>query len=123
VRLGRFALEGDHRHYAYIDVFGSDRVGNCEVYVMNGDGSAFTQLTDNAVDDFIPVWSLGPWVSRMTQPRQGLPRPGVSASWARFCRAVGPRVANSAVYSRLSPFRMSSRSAVTEPVSYFRRRT
>jgi hypothetical protein len=51
---------------------------------MNGDGSAFTQLTDNAVDDFTPVWSLGPWVSRMTQPRQGLPRPGVCAPWARF---------------------------------------
>ena len=60
MRLGRPALEGHHALYAYIDVFGSDRVGNREVYVMNGHGSVFTQLTDNAVDDFIPVWSLGP---------------------------------------------------------------
>jgi len=56
VRLGRFALEGGHRRDAYIDVFGFDRVGNWEVYVMNGDGSAFTQLTDNAVEgELLPM--------------------------------------------------------------------
>jgi dipeptidyl aminopeptidase/acylaminoacyl peptidase len=41
--------------------FVSNRDGNNEIYVMNGDGSGLTNLTDNPADDggedYGPVWS------------------------------------------------------------------
>ena len=37
--------------------FQSDRNGNNEIYVMNGDGSGLTNLTDNPANDIGPVWS------------------------------------------------------------------
>ena len=37
--------------------FYSNRDGNNEIYVMNGDGSGLTNLTDNPADDIGPVWS------------------------------------------------------------------
>src|SRR2546422_3511079 len=37
--------------------FLSSRDGNYEVYVMNADGSAQTNLTNNAADDYAPAWS------------------------------------------------------------------
>src|SRR5215207_11048155 len=40
-----------------IIAFQSNRDGNYEIYVMNGDGSGLTNLTDNPADDFGPVWS------------------------------------------------------------------
>src|SRR5687767_3392148 len=40
-----------------IIAFQSNRDGNNEIYVMNGDGSGLTNLTDNPADDFGPVWS------------------------------------------------------------------
>ena len=38
-------------------LFGSDRDGDHEIYVMNADGSGVVQLTDNAISDGWPVWS------------------------------------------------------------------
>jgi WD40 repeat protein len=38
--------------------FQSDRDGNYEIYVMNGDGSGLMRLTDNPADDEVPDWSL-----------------------------------------------------------------
>jgi Tol biopolymer transport system component len=37
--------------------FYSTREGNNEIYVMNGDGSGVTNLTNNPGDDFEPAWS------------------------------------------------------------------
>ena len=37
--------------------FRSDRDGNDEIYVMNGDGSGQTNLTNNPSDDDLPAWS------------------------------------------------------------------
>ena len=37
--------------------FQSNRDGNKEIYVMNGDGSGLTNLTDNLADDDAPFWS------------------------------------------------------------------
>ena len=37
--------------------FVSDRDGDSEIYVMNGDGSGVVQLTDNDSDDRYPAWS------------------------------------------------------------------
>jgi dipeptidyl aminopeptidase/acylaminoacyl peptidase len=37
--------------------FASDRDGNVEVYVMNADGTAQTNVTDNPADDSDPAWS------------------------------------------------------------------
>ncbi len=37
--------------------FRSDRDGNLEIYVMNGDGSDPKRLTRNSVDDFVGSWS------------------------------------------------------------------
>ena len=37
--------------------FQSNRDGNNEIYVMNGDGSGLTNLTNNPADDIGPVWS------------------------------------------------------------------
>ena len=37
--------------------FESKRDGNYEIYVMNGDGSEQTRLTNNQWDDFNPAWS------------------------------------------------------------------
>jgi TolB protein len=37
--------------------FQSSRDGNKEIYVMNGDGSGLTNLTDNLADDDAPFWS------------------------------------------------------------------
>jgi Tol biopolymer transport system component len=38
-------------------VFQSNRGGNNEIYVMNGDGSELTNLTNNPADDQAPFWS------------------------------------------------------------------
>ena len=38
-------------------VFGSDRAGLAEIYVMNADGSGVTRLTNNSGDDRLPAWS------------------------------------------------------------------
>ena len=38
-------------------VFQSNRDGDKEIYVMNGDGSGLTNLTDNLADDVSPDWS------------------------------------------------------------------
>lgn len=38
-------------------VFMSDRDGDFEIYIMNIDGSNLIKLTDNSVDDYVPVWS------------------------------------------------------------------
>ena len=37
--------------------FRSNRDGNNEIYVMNGDGSGLTNLTNNPADDDAPFWS------------------------------------------------------------------
>src|SRR6185436_2023005 len=37
--------------------FQSDRDGNNEIYVMNGDGSGLINLTNDPSDDYLPVWS------------------------------------------------------------------
>lgn len=37
--------------------FQSDRDGDKEIYVMNGDGSGLINLTDNLADDDAPFWS------------------------------------------------------------------
>ena len=37
--------------------FQSNRDGNYEIYVMNGDGTGLTNLTNNPADDSGPVWS------------------------------------------------------------------
>jgi len=37
--------------------FESNRDGNAEIYVMNGDGSRQTRLTNNSGDDSAPAWS------------------------------------------------------------------
>ena len=37
--------------------FQSNRDGNNEIYVMNGDSSGLTNLTNNPADDIGPVWS------------------------------------------------------------------
>ena len=37
--------------------FQTNRDGNIEVYVMNGDGSGLTDLTDNPAGDDMPMWS------------------------------------------------------------------
>src|SRR5205823_1094199 len=37
--------------------FASDRSDNFEIYVMNGDGSELTRLTDNPATDVSPSWS------------------------------------------------------------------
>jgi TolB protein len=37
-------------------VFASDRDGNAEIYVSDYDGENLQRLTDNAADDFGPVW-------------------------------------------------------------------
>ncbi len=37
--------------------FQTNRDGNYEIYVMNGDGSGLTNLTNNPADDWNPVWS------------------------------------------------------------------
>lgn len=37
--------------------FGTNRDGNDEIYVMNGDGSGLINLTDNPASDNAPVWS------------------------------------------------------------------
>ena len=36
--------------------FQSDRNGNNEIYVMNGDGSGLANLTNNPADDEYPNW-------------------------------------------------------------------
>ena len=36
--------------------FQSNRDGNNEIYIMNGDGSGLTNLTDNPADDEISIW-------------------------------------------------------------------
>lgn len=41
-------------------VFGSDRDGDWEVYLMNPDGSSVTQLTANTVGDGAAAWSPFP---------------------------------------------------------------
>ena len=42
----------------------SARDGNWEVYVVNGDGSQLTRLTDNSADDGLPTWSPdGNWIA------------------------------------------------------------
>ena len=38
-------------------VFQSNRDGNNEIYIMNGDGSGLTNLTNNLADDQAPFWS------------------------------------------------------------------
>jgi TolB protein len=38
-------------------VFQSNRDGNNEIYLMNGDGSGSVNLTNNQADDLLPVWS------------------------------------------------------------------
>jgi Tol biopolymer transport system component len=38
-------------------VFDSDATGDYEIYVVDGDGSGLTQLTNNPADDYDPVWS------------------------------------------------------------------
>ncbi|NIR36918.1 MAG: hypothetical protein GWN79_09480, partial [Actinobacteria bacterium] len=38
-------------------VFASDRDGEFDLYVMNGDGSGITRLTDGPGLDFNPRWS------------------------------------------------------------------
>jgi TolB protein len=38
-------------------VFQSNRDGNNEIYLMDGDGSGSVNLTNNPADDFLPVWS------------------------------------------------------------------
>jgi TolB protein len=38
-------------------VFGTNRDGNDEIYIMNGDGSGLVNLTDNPASDNAPVWS------------------------------------------------------------------
>ena len=37
--------------------FDSDRDGNCEVYVMDADGSNQTHLTNNPAEDWVLSWS------------------------------------------------------------------
>ena len=37
--------------------FHSDRDGNFEIYVMNADGTAQTNLTNNPAEDILPAWS------------------------------------------------------------------
>ena len=37
--------------------FNSNRDGNWEIYVMNGDGTGQTRLTNNPAEDFSPAWS------------------------------------------------------------------
>jgi Tol biopolymer transport system component len=37
--------------------FQTNRDGNDEICVMNGDGSGLTNMTDNRADDAAPVWS------------------------------------------------------------------
>src|SRR5215207_6827603 len=37
--------------------FQSNRDGNNEIHVMNGDGSGLVNLTNNPADDYTPVWS------------------------------------------------------------------
>jgi dipeptidyl aminopeptidase/acylaminoacyl peptidase len=37
--------------------FQSNRDGNNEIYIMNGDGSGLTNLTNNPADDSVPAWS------------------------------------------------------------------
>jgi TolB protein len=37
--------------------FQSNRDGNNEIYIMNGDGSGLTNLTNNPADDSMPSWS------------------------------------------------------------------
>lgn len=37
--------------------FMSDRDGNCEIHVMEADGSNQRRLTDNPGDDRVPSWS------------------------------------------------------------------
>src|SRR5213078_3452910 len=41
-------------------LFVSERDGNQEIYVMNGDGSNQTRLTNNTVQDFWPHWQPVP---------------------------------------------------------------
>jgi len=36
-------------------VFQTDRDGNNEIYIMNGDGTSVTRLTDNPADDVSPM--------------------------------------------------------------------
>ncbi|HEY9283827.1 MAG TPA: DUF4214 domain-containing protein, partial [Pyrinomonadaceae bacterium] len=38
-------------------LFTSQRDGNAEIYVMNGDGTGLTNLTNNPAQDVTPVWS------------------------------------------------------------------
>jgi TolB protein len=37
--------------------FTSDRDGNCEIYVMNADGTQQTRLTESAAIEDYPSWS------------------------------------------------------------------
>jgi TolB protein len=37
--------------------FQTNRDGNNEIYVMNGDGTGLTNLTNNPADDVVPTWS------------------------------------------------------------------
>lgn len=38
-------------------VFASARDGNCEIYVMDADGSALARITNSTAFDFSPTWS------------------------------------------------------------------
>jgi ABC-type branched-subunit amino acid transport system substrate-binding protein len=51
--------------------FNSDRDGNAEIYVMNADGSAPVNLTNNPADDFGPIWSYDGKKLLFTSTRDG----------------------------------------------------
>jgi hypothetical protein len=51
--------------------FQSNRDGNYEIYVMNGDGSGLTNLTNSPADDSGPVWSPDGQQILFTSNREG----------------------------------------------------